>query len=144
MSQVTADSSLSQSPASAKCPVCSADTSDADIFCSNCGSPTIAPPDNSNHLPRIAPPAKLQRWQYWAVHISIKDGTYVVNLNGRKLQDEEVWAYLDELGTEGWELVASAPHVGSQTTGRLQAAFTGTLREATSTMGYMLWFKRPI
>jgi hypothetical protein len=81
----------------------------------------------------------MDKWQFFACHMWLEKGKY--EIHREDAEGKDVWAYLNELGLKGWELVSVAPIVGSASK---MGLFDIGPREATSTAGYFLWFKRPV
>ena len=77
--------------------------------------------------------SRMQKWEYtwcvvqWAVGGLLSSAHYELKLEKKVLKDSQVWAYVDDLGSKGWEMVS-----------------TNYQDRGNYGHSYMLWFKRPV
>ena len=61
----------------------------------------------------------MQKWEYSWRRIYCKGGFlggghYELTMKDRTLKDQQIWAHLDKLGRNGWELVSTIPEIVGQ------------------------------
>ena len=122
------------------CPKCSSDVPDSSLFCPKCGAPAIAPPQVL--MARPTQPDRPYQWVYKLAQFSTQKDKSWLTVDGDSFEAENVVLKLDELGSEGWELVAVAPIISAGMVDNIASRAILGPQFGSTTSGYWLWFKR--
>jgi len=80
----------------------------------------------------------MQQWEYFRISPYVKDNNWVFDYKGKTHNIGDIWPVLNELGTQGWELVTALPFINSSALPQGQIALVYTYSNQ-----YVLYFKRP-